>query len=114
MGTDDNPLDGSMVLGGYDERLTMGPNYTAPLDYSGICSRGLKTNVIEITLNFRGGKNVKLLDDATPACIVPTRQNVLGLEASYQTLFQKLTETDTVGDSFRVHWGSMLFDADKA
>ncbi|KAK5096491.1 hypothetical protein LTR70_001665 [Exophiala xenobiotica] len=114
MWTDDNPLDGSMVLGGYDERLTMGPNYTAPLDYSGICSTGLKTNVIDITLNFRGGKDVKLLEDETPACIVPTRQNLLGLEASYQTLFQNLTETDTVGDSFGVHWGSMLFDADNA
>ncbi len=114
MWTDSNPLDGSLVLGGYDERLTIGPNYTAPLDYSGNCFTGLKTNVIDITLNFRGGQDVKLLKDETPACIIPTRQNLIGLEASYWTLFQNLTQTEAIGDSFGIHWGSMLFDAEKA
>lgn len=114
MWTNDNPLDGSLVLGGYDERLIIGQNYTAPLDYSGNCFTGLKTNVVDITLNFRGGKDVKLLTDETPACIIPTRQNLLGLLNVYQPLFENLTETETIGPSFGIHWGSMLFDADQA
>ena len=43
-----------------------------------------------------------------PACNVPTRQNLVGLETNYQTVFQDLRKTEMHGDSF-----GMLFAADK-
>ncbi|RSL51171.1 hypothetical protein CEP53_008540 [Fusarium sp. AF-6] len=52
-----DPIDGSLVLGGYDEEKVIGRNYTAPLayvDFSGTsgCWTGMKVAVSDIRVNF--------------------------------------------------------------
>lgn len=106
-----NPINGSMVIGGYDEALIVGMKYTAPLDYSGDCFTGVKMNVLDITLNFRNGTNAKLLSSETPACIIPTQPNLLGMLESYLFAFQNLTNTTYIGSSYGMHWNSVLLNA---
>jgi hypothetical protein len=57
MWTTNNPLDGHVVLGGYDRSKVLGQNYTSALDYSPKgCWTGMKVNIANIVVNSRSGK----------------------------------------------------------
>ncbi|KAJ4269824.1 hypothetical protein NW762_001493 [Fusarium torreyae] len=78
------PINGSLVLGGYDEEKVIGKNYTAPLvydDYTGTpgCWTGMKVTVSDIRVNFRDGSDKSIFpsNTALPCCIVPQRQLLL-------------------------------------
>ncbi|KAI3395022.1 hypothetical protein diail_1845 [Diaporthe ilicicola] len=66
----DDWLDGSLVLGGYDSKLSVGENYTQSLDYSDDdgtgCWTGMKVTVTGIELNFSNGSNLNIYEDALP------------------------------------------------
>ncbi|KAK7990241.1 hypothetical protein PG990_014521 [Apiospora arundinis] len=69
------PLDGSVVLGGYDRDKTIGANYTQRLDYSDTtgCWTGMKVTVLDIQIITRDGKSSSLFPPnyLLPVYIVP-------------------------------------------
>ncbi|KAI9166491.1 hypothetical protein HJFPF1_02593 [Paramyrothecium foliicola] len=117
----DEPIDGSLVLGGYDENKVIGENYTAPLifdhhDSSSGCWAGMKVTVSDIKINFRNGHDESILppNTALPCCIVPQRQLLLEAPSSYLERFENATLTKIRDVSYGLHWSAQLFDADKA
>ncbi|KAM0427245.1 hypothetical protein ACHAPT_007675 [Fusarium lateritium] len=65
-----DPIDGSLVLGGYDEEEVIGKNYTAPLvydDYTGTlgCWTDMKVTVSDIRVNFRDGSDKSIFPSNT-------------------------------------------------
>lgn len=113
MWTTNNPLDGQVVLGGYDASKVIGQNHTQSLDYSPSgCWTGMKVNIADIVVNFRNGKDVSILQKNTviPTCIVPHRQLLLEAPSAVYTNFETATNTTNIGLSFGLHWSASLFD----
>ncbi|RGP68844.1 peptidase aspartic [Fusarium sporotrichioides] len=115
------PIDGSLVLGGYDEEKVIGKNYTAPLvydDYTGTagCWAGMKITISDIRVNFRDGSDESIFpsNTALPCCIVPQRQLLLEAPGAYVSRFEEVTGSNHTGTSYGLHWSARLFDADDA
>ncbi|RSL57000.1 hypothetical protein CEP51_014314 [Fusarium floridanum] len=115
-----DPIDGSLVLGGYDEEKVIGRNYTAPLaydDFSGTsgCWTGMKVTVSDIRVNFRDGSDKSIFpsNTALPCCIVPQRQLLLEAPGAYVGKFEQVTGFNHTETSYGLHWSARLFDADK-
>ncbi|KAJ4113208.1 hypothetical protein NW768_011484 [Fusarium equiseti] len=115
------PIDGSLVLGGYDEEKVIGANYTAPLrydDYTGTagCWTGMKITISDIRVNFRDGSDESIFpsNTALPCCIVPQRQLLLEAPGAYVSRFEDVTGTNHTENSYGLHWSARLIDADKA
>ena len=115
------PIDGSLVLGGYDEEKVIGANYTAPLrydDYTGTagCWTGMKVTISDIRVNFRDGSDESIFpsNTALPCCIVPQRQLLLEAPGAYVSSFEEVTGTNHTENSYGLHWSARLIDADKA
>lgn len=116
----DEPLDGSLVLGGYDGEKVIGKNYTAPLDYAdytgtGGCWTGMKVIISDIKVNFRDGSDESIFpsNTALPVCLVPQRQLLLEAPNSYVDKFEKITRINHTDISYGLHWSARLFDEDK-
>ncbi|KAH6867716.1 aspartic peptidase domain-containing protein [Thelonectria olida] len=115
-----DPIDGSLVLGGYDEEKVIGKNYTAPLvydDYTGTggCWTGMKVTVSDIRVNFRDGSDKSIFpsNTALPCCLVPQRQLLLEAPGSYVDKFEQETGFNHTDTSYGIHWSARLFGADK-
>ncbi|KAM5343232.1 hypothetical protein ACJ41O_014198 [Fusarium nematophilum] len=111
----DGAVDGSLVLGGYDEEKVIGRNYTAPLvydDYTGTpgCWTGMKVTVSDIRVNFRDGSDRSIFpsDTALPCCIVPQRQLLLEAPGAYVSRFEEVTGFKHTNVSYGLH----CFDGD--
>lgn len=116
----DDALDGSLVLGGYDEEKVIGKNYTAPLDYDdfsgpGGCWTGMKVYLSDIKVNFRDGSDESIFptNTALPVCLVPQRQMLLEAPNGFVDKFESVTGINNTGTSYGLHWSSRLFKADK-
>ncbi|KAF5673882.1 peptidase aspartic [Fusarium heterosporum] len=114
------PIEGSLVLGGYDEEKVIGKNYTAPLvydDYTGTagCWTGMKVTISDVRVNFRDGSDETIFpsNTALPCCIVPQRQLLLEAPGAYVSNFEQVTGFNHTGPSYGLHWSARLFDADK-
>ncbi|KAI0156758.1 acid protease [Xylariaceae sp. FL1272] len=111
----DRALDGSLVLGGYDQQKTIGANYSQTLDYSDStgCWTGMKVIVASIQLNFRNGSDIDMLPPNTSldVCLVPQRQLLLEAPQSLVDTFEDLTGMANRGRSFGLHWSAYLYDA---
>jgi hypothetical protein len=107
-------IDGSVVVGGYDQEKVIGQNYTQPLDYSDAtgCWTGMKVTISDIKIIDRDGWSVSIFpfNYALPVCIVPQRQ--LLIEAPYDILtnFEELTGTENIGFSYGLHWGATRYN----
>ncbi|VUC33692.1 unnamed protein product [Clonostachys rosea] len=118
----DEPVDGSLVLGGYDENKVIGQNYTAPLNFgdfkgSSGCWTGMKVTISDIKLNFRDGRDKSLFppNTALSCCLVPQRQLLLEAPFSYLETFENITQTSPFDSpSYGLHWSAQLFDAKTA
>lgn len=114
----DDPLDGSVVLGGYDSAKVIGDNLTSPLDYTDSggagCWTGMKVIVRDIQLNFRDGDDKSIFppNTALPFCIVPQKQLLMEAPRDILELFEAETNTNSTGDSFGLHWSAKLYDKD--
>lgn len=115
----DDDIDGSLVLGGYDEEKVIGDNYTAPLDYDDFtgtqgCWTGMKVIVSDIKLNFRDGSDESIFPSnaALPCCLVPQRQLLLEAPLDYVDKFDEVTGINHTDVSYGLHWSARLFDAD--
>jgi hypothetical protein len=117
MWTSDNPLDGSVVVGGYDKSKVIGQNYTQALDYSATgCWTGMKVNIADLVLNNRNGTDFSLFvaNTVLPVCIVPQRQLLLEAPSNIMGGFRILTGVQDIGVSFGLHWSAFLFNAAEA
>lgn len=114
----DDPIDGSVVLGGYDEEKVIGQNYTQPLDYSNTtgCWTGMKVTITGIELVDRTGAITSILPSSmtVDVCIVPQRQLLLEAPIVIRDRFENVTGTKNIGQSFGLHWSAALYDAKSA
>ena len=114
----DNPMDGSVVMGGYDSSKVIGDNYTEALDYTDAdgsgCWTGMKVVVRDIQLNFRDGSDESIfpVNSAIPFCIVPQRQLLMEAPGALLNQFEALTGFNHTGDSYGLHWSAQIFDGD--
>lgn len=114
MWTDNNPIDGSVIIGGYDQNKIIGSNYTQPLDYSLTgCWTGMKVTVNDIRINYRDGGDQTIFsaNQQLGVCIVPQRQLLMEVPSTVVGNFQNFTKTQTTGSSFDLSWGSSVFNA---
>lgn len=113
---DDYPIDGALVVGGYDKEKTIGSNFTAPLDYSDRsgCWTGMKVHITDIQLNSPDGSDVSLLPSSANvgACIVPQRQSLMEIPQSLLNKFERVTKTQSNGTSAGLHRGARIFSPD--
>jgi hypothetical protein len=107
-------LDGSLVLGGYDQEV-IGRNVTQPLDYSEAtgCWTGMKVTVSNVVVNFRNGTDYGIMppNSAVPCCIVPQRQLVWEGPIDIVDSFVTTTQMNSTGPSYGLHWGASQYDA---
>ncbi|KAH6977349.1 aspartic peptidase domain-containing protein [Ilyonectria sp. MPI-CAGE-AT-0026] len=115
----ENTINGSLILGGYDEEKVIGANYTAPLDYDDFtgtqgCWTGMKVILSDIKLNFRDGSDESIFPSnaALPCCLVPHRQLLLEVPLDYVDKFDEVTGINHTDVSYGLHWSARLFDAD--
>ncbi|EDN93239.1 hypothetical protein SS1G_09105 [Sclerotinia sclerotiorum 1980 UF-70] len=110
----DQPLDGQVVIGGYDQEKVIGQNYTQALDYSDTtgCWTGMKVTISDIELIDRTGSTTSIFPPnfALPVCIVPQRQLLIEAPGSIFDTFQNETNTQTTGVSYGLHWLAQLYD----
>ncbi|KAH6848017.1 aspartic peptidase domain-containing protein [Chaetomium sp. MPI-CAGE-AT-0009] len=108
-------LDGSLVLGGYDQEKVIGKNVTQRLDYSEEtgCWTGMKVTVSDVLVNFRNGSDFSVIprDSAVQCCIVPQRQLLWEGPSDMVGNFIDATQMNNTGLSFGMHWGAQQFDA---
>jgi hypothetical protein len=112
MWTNENPVDGAIVFGGYDSRKVIGDNHTQDLDYSDTgCWTGMKLNLQDILINHRAGGDDSILPSSTilQVCLVPQRQLLLEAPGIVYDNFETVTETKRLDPSFGLHWGASLF-----
>lgn len=114
----DDWLDGSLVLGGYDSKVSVGDNYTQALDYSDNdgtgCFTGMKVTITGIELNFSNGSDVTIYEDALPVCIVPQRQLLIEGPRSIREAFENTTGMVYQNTSYGLHWSAVQYSADGA
>ncbi|KAJ4248695.1 hypothetical protein NW762_012533 [Fusarium torreyae] len=116
-------IDGSLVLGGYDEEKVTGDNYTAPLDYndyvgSSGCFTGMRVVLSDIKVNFRNGteKSIFPTDTALPCCIDPHHHLLLDAPTEYVSNFQQVTGLFASSEAYSrgFHYDALMFERDNA
>ncbi|KAF5655264.1 hypothetical protein FCIRC_13909 [Fusarium circinatum] len=115
-----DPLDGSLILGGYDEKKVTGANYTAPLvygDYDGLdgCWTGMKVTLTDIQINYLGGTNVSIFPKGTTlqCCIDPANHLLLEAPTPYVKNFESISGLKTNYSSSGLHWNALQTGLDK-
>ncbi|KAK2748487.1 hypothetical protein FQN57_000620 [Myotisia sp. PD_48] len=105
----DPPLDGTLVLGGYDRARVTGQNYTQKLSTSDSrCS--LSVTIDDITLQFNNGTEESLLGSPIPACIQPENPLLLTLpQDPYFLNFQRLSGGGRWTRSNGVYYNAMIY-----
>jgi hypothetical protein len=112
MWTTNNPLDGSLCFGCYDQKKIIGQNHTQPSDYTATGYwTGMKVNIATILLNFRDGGNHTIFcaNNILHACIVPAPQLLAEVPASIYESFENVTGTRNIGLSRGLNWDAHLF-----
>ncbi len=101
------PMDGALVLGGYDSEKVTGKNYTMPLDYSETsgCWTGMKVTVSDLIVNFANGDEQSVMpqNTAVQCCIVPQRQLLFEGPEVVVNGFMNATGMESVDVSFGLH-----------
>jgi hypothetical protein len=77
----DQPRDGSLTLGGYDQALIAeGPNVTVPFGNDIRCKEGIIVTVT--SLELQGGDAWKDLPDLE-VCVIPATSNIMTIPGNY-------------------------------
>ncbi|UZP34274.1 hypothetical protein NXS19_002090 [Fusarium pseudograminearum] len=108
---DENPIDGSLILGGYDEMKVMGDNYTAPLVYDHFdgsqgCWTGMRVTVTDIKVNFAGGTNTSIFPSGTAlhCCIDPAHHLLMEAPMDHIENFKSIADIDGTHSTTDLHW----------
>ncbi len=114
-GSKDSDVDGSLVLGGYDQEKVIGRNVTQPLDYGEDtgCWTGMKVTVTNVLVNFRNGTDYSIMprNSAVQVCLVPQRQLMWEGPSDMVSAFETATNMESIGSSFGLHWGASQYNA---
>ncbi|RGP68941.1 hypothetical protein FLONG3_8002 [Fusarium longipes] len=107
----ENPMDGSLVLGGYDGMKVTGKNYTAPLVYDHFdgpqgCWTGMRVTVTDIKINFIGGQNTSIFPSGTSLhfCIDPAHHLLMEVPMDYIDNFKSVSGIDATHSTTDLHW----------
>lgn len=111
-------LDGSLIIGGYDEAKLTGPNVTLPIQYDDSCPGGLLITVTDITMNLKNGSDLSILGashaSALRVCVNPT-PSFIGMPYDMWTGFLNNSGSTEVGRSdSHLNFFSMLVQGDTA
>jgi hypothetical protein len=90
-------LDGSLVIGGYDQAKVSGPNYTAPLAKNDDnCDTRMVVTITDLVMNFANGTDASLFNGtrntALKACVDPSYPVLMTLPLPYFKVFQNYTK----------------------
>ncbi|KAI0097829.1 aspartic peptidase domain-containing protein [Nemania sp. FL0031] len=106
-------LDGTLVLGGYDQAKVSGQGYTLELQEVPGCSTQIVVDVSDIILHFPNGTDVSIVTpegDGFSACIVPDYPGLMTLAYDpYFEEFQVVTNTTITERSGGQEWYTMLY-----
>ncbi|KAF4451229.1 hypothetical protein F53441_5772 [Fusarium austroafricanum] len=113
-------LDGSLVLGGYDEKKVTGENYTAPLVHNHFdadegCWTGMRVTLTDIQVNYLGGSNVSIFPSGTnlKCCIDPANHLLLEAPAPIIKNFESVSGLETNYSSSAIHWNALQTNLEK-
>jgi hypothetical protein len=95
-------LDGSFVLGGFDQAKVSGPNYTQALSTNdNNCDTKMLVTISDLVLNFVNGSDVSLFNGtrntALQACVDPSYPGLMTLPEQYFKVFQNFTNQPNRG-----------------
>lgn len=117
---DEVSMDGSLVLGGYDEMKVTGKNYTAPLIYDHFdasqgCWTGMRVTVTDIKINFVGGTNASIFSSGTALhfCIDPAHLLLMEAPTDYIDKFESITGIDASRSTTNLHWMALQTDIER-
>ncbi|KAK7214473.1 hypothetical protein V2G26_002476 [Clonostachys chloroleuca] len=116
------PIEGHVVIGGYDKKRIIEPNVTAPLKYgdyskSDGCFTGIRIVISDITVNFTDGSKKSIFpnNDKLHACLAPQRPSLLEPPRKYLDKFEEVTGTKHNGNTSNgFHWGAWIYDRTKS
>lgn len=104
-------LDGSLVLGGYDEAKTTGKNTTLSFSDSENCVSGLLVTVRDIKMNLQNGTDLSIFGSsagsAMSACLNPTYP-LMSLPVDIWNSFVQFSEVDVLYRSWGINSWAML------
>jgi hypothetical protein len=109
-------LDGSFVLGGFDQAKVNGPNYTQPLANDDQCDTRMLVTISDLILNFVNGTDVSLFNGtrntALKACVDPSYPVLMTLPIQYFKVFQNFTNQANSGfnRTFGLPFYSMVYN----
>lgn len=109
-------LDGSFVIGGYDNAKVIGQNYTLPLVNDNDCGTRMVVAISDLILNFANGTNASLFNGthnvALNACVDPSYPVLMTLPLPYFKVFQNFTNQPENGfnRTFGVAFYSMIYN----
>lgn len=107
------PMNGSIVLGGYDRKKVAGDNHTQALDFSATgCWTGMRVTITDIRLNFRDGTDRTLFKPNTvlQCCIAPQNQLLLAAPKAVFAEFEDATNSKSTFFSSGFHRSAMGFE----
>jgi hypothetical protein len=110
-------LDGSVVIGGYDQAKINGANYTAPLAKDdNDCDTKMIVTITDLVLNFANGTDASLFNGtrntALKACVDPSYPVLMTLPLPYFKVFQNFTNQPEKGfnRTFGLPFYSMVYN----
>jgi hypothetical protein len=110
-------LDGTFVIGGYDQAKVSGPNYTMPLAKNDDnCNTKMVVTITDLVLNFANGTDASLFNGthntALKACVDPSYPVLMTLPLPYFKVFQNFTNQAEHGfnRTFGLPFYSMVYN----
>lgn len=111
-------MDGSLVLGGYDEaKVKSDKNHTGSIAAATICPSGMTVTINSIVLNFPNGSNPNLLDPVfgssfLQACICLQCSMVMSMPLDpYYERFETWSSTQSTDRSLGINFFNMMYPA---
>lgn len=109
-----DPVNGSLILGGYDGNKVTGYNLTKALDFSPDtgCWTGMKVAVSKLLINYRNGTDTNALEHGTSLdlCVEPQRALLLEMASGIVGTVEALMGINDIGPSYGIHWAARLLD----
>lgn len=110
-------LDGSLVLGGYDEAKTIGKNASFFFGGEGTCNSGLSFTISDIKMNFLNGTHVSIIDpspgSAMGACL-SFSYPLVSLPVDMWNSFVQFSEVNVLGRALGANNEAMLISGNRS
>ncbi|WPH01362.1 Hypothetical protein R9X50_00420400 [Acrodontium crateriforme] len=113
--TSNSQMDGSLVLGGYDQAKTQGSNITLPITPNSAsgCESGMSFPVIDLLMAFPNGTRSSIITShgSFSSCLQIDFPVMMSFQADpYYYTFEELAQTSNIGRATGVDWWGMLYE----